>query len=105
MIRPHDRHHADVKLRQNLTMNRIGRFHTMDQIRSLSLQTHPQALQQNFHIAPVCLGTTKLCGYSFLELYLFHTLFSAGSVHKYSSSFSGHGSSVSRTGLMFKVAS
>jgi hypothetical protein len=35
----------------------------MDQIRSPSLQTHPQALQHNFHIALVCLGSTKLCGY------------------------------------------
>jgi hypothetical protein len=77
----------------------------MDQIRSPSLQTHPQTLQQHFHIALVCLGTTKLCGYSFLELYKVHTLFSAGYVHKHSSSFSDHRSSVSRTGLMSKVAS
>jgi hypothetical protein len=27
MIRPHDRHHADVKLQQNLTMNLIGGRH------------------------------------------------------------------------------
>jgi hypothetical protein len=63
MIRLHDRHQADVKLRQNLTMNLIGGFHTMDQIRSPRLQRRPQALQHNFHIALVYLGTTKLCGY------------------------------------------